>query len=806
MSEPFQWPMVSMVRTVRDTTTRQVCLSEILNDIRTGRWQHEVDQVRTAFALQGKDAANQLKGQLPAFTPSGTFSQRRNDALIDHSGLLVLDFDGLGAHLDEVRKLVQACPHTLACFVSPKGDGLKVVAQIQPDAKLHSSSWTAVADHYAALCGVAPDPARKDVAGLCFVSFDPDLYLNEEAMMLTAGMAGGTMGSRPLSDFLGAPGVAPRIQELIRQGVPEGSGPHGGRNASAFWIACQLRDGGHDQASVEKYFLEFASHCQPPLLLKEAIRTAASAFTRSARDPARDQTGQSGAGFTQQSDDERGPPEDEDPGEEAGTSGRWMDIALTARYGKAYFEHITERGTKFDGINEIYWAALHRRDHIELFEPDEQVFYRYDTATGLYRELSADLIRQEIADYLLIAGVKCRREIMEERTDGKLKAITSQLRGLAERRNAFTKDHSRFIHLANGVLEIGADGDFAFKDFSPDYFSRNQSPIIYQPDAKCPRFMEELLLPAVTPDDAKLIQKFIGLCLLGHNLIQRLLILDGDAGRGKTQLALIIQLLVGLANCTQLRTAHLGERFETYRFLKKTLLVGVDVAADFLNTPGAGVIKGLVGGDLFDAEQKGGTGSFQIPGHFNVMITSNARLRVRLEGDVGAWKRRLLIARFEAPAPKKKIPDFGRRLVEEEGSGILNWALEGLQALLQDINQTGDISLTPSQSGVVDALLAESDSLRHFLNRVVERRSGSDLTASEIIEAYALYCPEQGWNALPITVVQRQLESLMLELFGVVKVNDIRRNDRSQRGFRSVAWKQLAEETYSPSPGQEELF
>lgn len=165
-----------------------------------------------------------------------------------------------------------------------------------------------------------------------------------------------------------------------------------------------------------------------------------------------------------------------------------------------------------------------------------------------------------------------------------------------------------------------------------------------------------------------------------------------------------------------------------------------------------------------------------------------------------------MIARFEAPAPKKKIPDFGRRLIEEEGPGILNWALEGLQALLQDIHQTGDISLTPSQSGVVDALLAESDSLRHFLNRVVERRSGSDLTASEIIEAYALYCPEQGWNALPITVVQRQLESLMLELFGVVKVNDIRRNDRSQRGFRSVAWKQLAEETYSSPTEREDLF
>jgi len=42
------------------------------------------------------------------------------------------------------------------------------------------------------------------------------------------------------------------------------------------------------------------------------------------------------------------------------------------------------------------------------------------------------------------------------------------------------------------------------------------------------------------------------------------------------------------------------------------------------------VLKGLVGGDWFDAEQKGGTGSFQLQGTFNALITSNARLRVRL--------------------------------------------------------------------------------------------------------------------------------------------------------------------------------
>jgi hypothetical protein len=94
----------------------------------------------------------------------------------------------------------------------------------------------------------------------------------------------------------------------------------------------------------------------------------------------------------------------------------------------------------------------------------------------------------------------------------------------------------------------------------------------------------------------------------------------------------------------------------------------------------------------------------------------------------------MLIVRYEAPAPKKKIPDFGEVLIREEGPGILNWAIKGLRMLLIDIAETGDIRLTPRQAGVVDSLLAESDSLRYFLRENVVKAPGSDLSVGEIVE------------------------------------------------------------------------
>ena len=446
---------------------------------------------------------------------------------------------------------------------------------------------------------------------------------------------------------------------------------------------------------------------------------------------------------------------------------------------------------RFSGINESFWSGLHNAEHIQLYEPAEKVFYRYDDSTGLYKEVSFDVIKQEISRRMLIVSRENNVNGLEKRrSNATLNNITALLKGVSEKRDVFDRNKRRIVHLANGVIKFN-DNDVAdFVSFSPEFYSRNQSPISFDESAECPRFLNELLYPATTPDDAILIQKYMGLCLLGNNLIQRLLILDGKAGRGKSTISLIIQGLVGLINVTELRTRHLAERFELYRYLKRTLLVGVDVPGDFLSKQGASVIKGLVGGDWMDAEQKGGTGSFQLQGNYCIVITSNSRLQVKLDGDIDAWRRRLLIVRFEGSVPEKKISDFAGVLIEEEGSGILNLGLQGLQMVHEDIRMHGDIQLTQAQNGVVDALLAESDSLRYFLSDCVVSDESSNLTVSEIEEAYAEYCPQKKWNPKPITIIRKELEGLMLELFQTTKSNSISREGKSVRGFRRVRLQQ----------------
>ena len=129
-ARPWDATRVSMVQNGTDTITEHVSVAVILAGIRNGRWQKPVAHVKTRYlsALQAakqqgdpdpyktaKEAVHDIKKKLPGVLFSGEFSQRANEHIINHSGLLCLDLDNLedGASL----KLALANDdHVQACF------------------------------------------------------------------------------------------------------------------------------------------------------------------------------------------------------------------------------------------------------------------------------------------------------------------------------------------------------------------------------------------------------------------------------------------------------------------------------------------------------------------------------------------------------------------------------------------------------------------------------------------------------------------------------------------------------------------
>lgn len=439
-------------------------------------------------------------------------------------------------------------------------------------------------------------------------------------------------------------------------------------------------------------------------------------------------------------------------------------------------------------LNQMFWVRRYMAEHTIVFDSAIGEFFEYDATSGKWSKQTQDSIKRAfMTDLEQTARVTKLKSLHFKLTEGLGVSLVGLLRTMSEQYDVFTT-RPQAIHVKNGMICI-EDGEVVLKTFSPDYYSRNVCPFDYDENANCPRFKAELLGVALNDDDIRLMQKWAGACLLGRNTAQRLLMMLGTPNGGKSTFMNILESVIGMQNVVQLRTEHLGNRFELYGFVGKTLLTGKDVPADFMLNKNAHVIKALVGHDLLSAEKKGHAEPVPLRGDFNLGITCNADLNIRLEGDLGAWRRRMMIVRYERAAPPRRIADFADQLLREEGSGILRWMVEGAIMLLDDIAETGDYRLTAPQIARVDGLLAQSDSVSHFVTQRIVADPNGELTVEELRREYVEYCETNGWVPLPAHEVSRQLPDTMLETHRTRFRHDLGIN-HARRGFKGVSFQQ----------------
>ena len=155
----------------------------ILEQIRSGKYKARIQALRELLRQGKSEEYNSAKRTLPAFTPSGLFDGgRKLEFLKEYSGLVILDLDDLQQEqLIAARQKIQECTYTYACFISPSGQGLKVLVKVFSRPVLHKRTFNQVKSFYEDLLKLEVDPSGKDITRLCFVSWDDVLYLNPSA-------------------------------------------------------------------------------------------------------------------------------------------------------------------------------------------------------------------------------------------------------------------------------------------------------------------------------------------------------------------------------------------------------------------------------------------------------------------------------------------------------------------------------------------------------------------------------------------------------------------------------------------------
>jgi len=112
-------------------------------------------------------------------TFSGVFTSRNDKSLVTHSELMCIDFDHV-QNLDTLRQALLADEYfdTLLLFVSPSGDGLKWIIEIDTRKAPHGEYFASVANYILQTYSVEVDKSGKDISRACFIPFDPNAFIN----------------------------------------------------------------------------------------------------------------------------------------------------------------------------------------------------------------------------------------------------------------------------------------------------------------------------------------------------------------------------------------------------------------------------------------------------------------------------------------------------------------------------------------------------------------------------------------------------------------------------------------------------
>ena len=169
---------VTIFKSVKDTSVpfyRDVDF--ILSRIKEGKSKELIEKIRKE---KDKELRNKINQLLPAICFSGEFSDRKDKSILKHSGIICLDFDGFKSKKELLNKKqeIKNDVHTHSVFISPSGNGLKVLVKVPSDIDNHVKYFMSLQDYYN--CSEF-DTTCKNISRVCYESYDKDIFINKNS-------------------------------------------------------------------------------------------------------------------------------------------------------------------------------------------------------------------------------------------------------------------------------------------------------------------------------------------------------------------------------------------------------------------------------------------------------------------------------------------------------------------------------------------------------------------------------------------------------------------------------------------------
>ena len=308
--------------------------------------------------------------------------------------------------------------------------------------------------------------------------------------------------------------------------------------------------------------------------------------------------------------------------------------------------------------------------------------------------------------------------------------------------------HVSIIPVGNGYLHL--DGRPVLKPHDKDLGLRHALGCDYLPSAPRPKMFENLLT-RVLPDPAvrKRVQEYIGYTLLPDARFQLAQIWLGTGANGKGTLANIVQALHGRAVAA---SPSKLDGFHAAVTLGASLIYCDEAPPQNWSEQ---TIKSMIAGEAVLIDRKYLSPiTTRIAGKW--LILANHVPAVKDQSN-GFW-RRFDVVPFSVEIPaSERDPMLADHIIKHELTGVLNWALEGLQRLLE--RGRFEATLPPAMTAATQAARTETNSVHAWVNEAsIERTTTTDTSKSAVYTAYAIWCKENGmlpvaspkfWKRLP---------------------------------------------------------
>ncbi len=232
------------------------------------------------------------------------------------------------------------------------------------------------------------------------------------------------------------------------------------------------------------------------------------------------------------------------------------------------------------------------------------------------------------------------------------------------------------ILFSNGTYDI-VTGTFR----EEVHFSRHRLRASYNPNAAAPSWWLGFLYELLEAPDVKTLQEYLGYCLIPCTRAQKMLMIIGRGGEGKSQIGAVMGAIFGDSLCFSSI-----QKVEMNRFARADLegkLVMVDDDMDLSALTKTNYIKSIITAQTrLDVERKG-TQSYQAELYPRFLCFGNGALSALHDRSDGFFRRQIILTARDRDPQRKDDPFLAEKMIREY-EGIVLWMLEGLERLLDN--------------------------------------------------------------------------------------------------------------------------